>query len=325
MTQWLAGIDEAGYGPRLGPMVVAMATLKCEEEISAIDPWKQLAPLIGEAGRKKSDVISIADSKKLHRSGTGDLSRLEEGVLSFVAVEKGSLPRTFRELIDHCTQGRSDYLDQYPWYRGFDLELPHSCAAMNLNGKIRRLERQLDRASIQAGEVRAIPLEVREFNSEVIAHGSKGKVDAWAMGRFLKWLWLQKDRQQIDAWADRLGGTERYGPLLIPLFDDSHFKILEQNRDRQSYRATSSDGDRVLRVHFRKDCEQFSFCTALASMTAKYLRELHMVLLNRWWSTHVTNLKPTAGYPQDAGRFIGEVEAARKDLGIESSLLVRSR
>ena len=141
----------------------------------------------------------------------------------------------------------------------------------------------------------------------------------------MKWLWLQKDRQQIEAWADRLGGTERYGPLLIPLFDDSHFKILEQNRDRQSYRATSSDGDRVLRVHFRKDCEQFSFCTALASMTAKYLRELHMVLLNRWWSTHVTNLKPTAGYPQDAGRFIGEVEAARKDLGIESSLLVRSR
>jgi len=85
MTQWLAGIDEAGYGPRLGPMVVAMATLKCEEKISALDPWKQLAPLIGEAGRKKSDVISIADSKKLHRSGTGDLSRLEEGVLSFVA------------------------------------------------------------------------------------------------------------------------------------------------------------------------------------------------------------------------------------------------
>ncbi|MDE0961046.1 MAG: hypothetical protein OSB09_09720 [Planctomycetota bacterium] len=325
MTHWLAGLDEAGYGPKLGPMVVAMTTLNCDQPISALDPWKLLAPLIGEAGRKVSDVISIADSKKLHRPGTGDLSRLEEGVLSFVAVERGSMPGSFRELIDHCTQGRSSYLDQYPWYRGIDLELPYSCSAINLTGKVRRLERLLDRVSIQVGEVRAIPLEVREFNSEVMTHGSKGKVDAWAMGRFLKWLWLQKDRQVIEAWADRLGGTERYGPLLIPLFNDSRFKILEQNRDRQSYRATSSDGDRVLKVHFRKDCEQFSFCTALASMTAKYLRELHMVLLNRWWSTHVTDLKPTAGYPQDARRFIGEVEEARKDLGIESSLLVRSR
>lgn len=83
--------------------------------------------------------------------------------------------------------------------------------------------------------------------------------------------------------------------------------------------------NRVVEVHFRKECEQFSFCTALASMTAKYLRELHMVLLNRYWADQIPDIKPTAGYPQDAGRFIGEVEGIRRQLGIDSGLLVRSR
>ena len=60
-------------------------------------------------------------------------------------------------------------------------------------------------------------------------------------------------------------------------------------------------------------------------MTAKYLRELHMVLLNRWWARHIPELKPTAGYPQDARRFISEVEQIRDELGIGKDILIRSR
>ena len=325
MSHWLAGLDEAGYGPQLGPLVIGFVTLKCEKRIAADSPWDLLSPLIGAAGRRDKNVISVADSKRLHRPGTGDLSRLEEGVLSFIGAERGTVPRTFRQLIDHCTANRSSYLDEYPWYRDQDLDLPHSCSSINLSGKIRRLERTFDRCAISSGEIRAIPPEVREFNSQVKERGGKGAVDAWAMGRFLRWLWLQSDRKQIEVWADRLGGRERYGPLLYPLFPGCIFKILEQDKERQSYRATSVQENRVVDVHFRKQCEQYSFCTALASMTAKYLRELHMVLLNRYWSQHVPDLKPTAGYPQDAGRFIGQVEGARQTLGIDTGLLVRSR
>ncbi|MEC9475560.1 MAG: hypothetical protein VX764_00830 [Planctomycetota bacterium] len=325
MSHWLAGLDEAGYGPRLGPMVIGFVALESEKRIAADSPWELLSPLVGTAGRRDKNVISIADSKRLHRSGTGDLSRLEEGVLAFIGCERGSVPRTFRQLIDHCTADRSSYLDEYPWYRDQDLELPYSCSGVNLAGKIRRLERSFERCAISSAEVRAIPLEVREFNSQVKRLGTKGAVDAWAMGRFLQWLWRQSDRKQIEVWSDRLGGRERYGPLLYPLFPDCSFKILEQDKDRQSYRATTDQNNRVVTVHFRKECEQFSFCTALASMTAKYLRELHMVLLNRYWSEHVPDIKPTAGYPQDAGRFIGEVEGARRHLRIDTGLLVRSR
>lgn len=325
MSHWLAGLDEAGYGPKLGPMVIGCVTLESETRIDADSPWDLLSPLIGPAGRRDKNVISVADSKRLHRPGTGDLSRLEEGVLSFIAAERGAIPKTFRQLIDHCTSDRSNYLDEYPWYQGQDLALPYSCSQVNLAGKVRRLERSLDRCAITRSEVRAIPLEVQEFNSQVKKLGTKGAVDAWAMGRFFSWLWKQPDRKQVEIWSDRLGGRERYGPLLYPLFPGCSFKILEQDKDCQSYRATMTKENRVVEVHFRKECEQFSFCTALASMTAKYLRELHMVLLNRYWADQIPDIKPTAGYPQDAGRFIGEVEGIRRQLGIDSGLLVRSR
>ncbi len=322
-NHWIAGLDEAGYGPWLGPMVIGFVSLKAIKGTSPSAPW-DLVPNLGRAGRREKGIISVADSKKLHRPGKGDLTRLEEAVLAFVTIDRGESPKTFRELIDHLTAGRSDYLDLYPWYQNQDLPLPFSAEPIDLSGKSRKLERGLEAAGMEVGEVRAIPLEVQEFNSEVSSRGSKGAVDAWAMGRFLHWLWMIEDRHSIEVWTDRLGGRERYGPFLYPLFPGCQFKILEQNKDAQSYRADNPAG-KTLEVHFRKECEDHSFCTALASMTAKYLRELHMVLLNRWWAEHLPELKPTAGYPQDARRFISEVDEVRSGLGIDKEILVRSR
>ncbi|OUU22283.1 MAG: hypothetical protein CBC13_07875 [Planctomycetia bacterium TMED53] len=323
MTHWIAGLDEAGYGPWLGPMVIGFVSLKAEKGTPASAPWDHVANL-GRAGRREKGIISVADSKKLHRPGKGDLTRLEEAVLAFTTLDRGEMPETFRDLVQHLTAGRSEYLDIYPWYRDQDLPLPFSAEPIDLAGKCRKLERGLESARLELGEIRAIPLEVQEFNSEVDSRGSKGAVDAWAMGRFLHWLWMIEDRQSIEVWTDRLGGRERYGPFLYPLFPGCQFKILEQNKDAQSYQASNAAG-KTLEVHFRKECEDHSFCTALASMTAKYLRELHMVLLNRWWSKHLPDLKPTAGYPQDARRFISEVEPIRDHLGIDRKILVRSR
>jgi hypothetical protein len=79
-----------------------------------------------------------------------------------------------------------------------------------------------------------------------------------------------------------------------------------------------------VRVTFRVNGETF-LPTALASMTAKYLRELSMRAFNEFWSAHVTNLRPTAGYYRDAWRFKNDIAARQRELGIDDHVLWRER
>jgi hypothetical protein len=65
--------------------------------------------------------------------------------------------------------------------------------------------------------------------------------------------------------------------------------------------------------------------TALASMTAKYLRELAMRAFNEFWSARVPNLRPTAGYPMDSHRFRNAIAVAQRELGIDDHDLWRNR
>ena len=62
---------------------------------------------------------------------------------------------------------------------------------------------------------------------------------------------------------------------------------------------------------------------ALASMTAKYIRELSVAAFNSHWSALQTNLRPTAGYPLDARRWREEADAAVRRAGIDEATLWR--
>jgi hypothetical protein len=55
---------------------------------------------------------------------------------------------------------------------------------------------------------------------------------------------------------------------------------------------------------------------ALASMTAKYVRELAMHAFNTFWSERVPGLAATAGYPVDAKRWLAEAADAVRAAGI---------
>jgi hypothetical protein len=61
-------------------------------------------------------------------------------------------------------------------------------------------------------------------------------------------------------------------------------------------------------------------------MLCKYLRELFMERLNAWFLERVDReLKPTAGYPGDAERFLAAIEPSLPRLGIAREHLVRLR
>ena len=78
-------------------------------------------------------------------------------------------------------------------------------------------------------------------------------------------------------------------------------------------------------MSFRTRADESDFCTSLASMVCKYVRELLMERLNSFFAGLSPGLKPTAGYPRDAARFLRETEILRSRLGVSEESLVRRR
>jgi ribonuclease HII len=60
-------------------------------------------------------------------------------------------------------------------------------------------------------------------------------------------------------------------------------------------------------LSFRVKADATSLPVALASMLAKFLREACMDCFNAWWRQRLPALRPTAGYPQDAVRFLADL------------------
>jgi len=81
----VAGIDEAGYGPLLGPLAVSATAFRVPDEAAEADLWELLRGAVARGAVRKSDRLRVADSKKLHHGGAG-IEPLERNVLPFLAA-----------------------------------------------------------------------------------------------------------------------------------------------------------------------------------------------------------------------------------------------
>jgi len=80
-----------------------------------------------------------------------------------------------------------------------------------------------------------------------------------------------------------------------------------------------------MRIHFVVKADARFLPAALASMVSKYLRELLVHNINRYFINLHSELKPTAGYWKDGSRFIKDVKSNIKPLNIDMNQLVRCR
>jgi hypothetical protein len=271
----------------------------------------------------------VDDSKKLFSQRRG-LRDLEEGLLPFVQLLAGGPATSFRGLLESITPSGerlpTAYLDDYPWYRGRDVTLPRNTYASALEARTERLRRSLEQAGVELLALKARPLEVSEFNQLVEAEESKANVSFRAIGQFVSGLWRHFAEESVHVVVDRQGGRRYYGPLLFKAVHPRGLRVEKQSRTLSLYELTrAGEGGGPFRVAFTTSGDARSLPVALASMLSKYVREIHMLLLNRFWLEQLTDLKPTAGYAVDASRFLRDTEALRRRLAIDDRLLVRSR
>ena len=117
---------------------------------------------------------------------------------------------------------------------------------------------------------------------------------------------IHQTRGPMRTVVDRLGGRKFYRDVLQGSLPQT-LVLVDQESDRASTYLVPAEGHAGHCIGFHVGGESVSPLTAIASCVAKYARELHMRLLNQHWCGRMPWLKPTAGYPQDAKRWLHQV------------------
>ena len=319
----IAGIDEAGLGPVLGPLVVSAAAFELPDELLDCSLWDLLAGAVSRKAARKSGKIAIGDSKKLYsRQKKNALEHLERAVLSAVAFD-GDVTDSFGQLLSAVAPAAAEQLPHYPWYSQAELALPHCISATDVKLSANSLRSAALSAGVKLTALRSETVLVGQFNRHVAATNNKSTTLFDVASRLLYWLWRSYPTQKLRIVADRQGGRMRYLAPLQRVFDGCEFRVLTETEKLSAYRVSS--GGQVAEIIFATGAEERHLPVALASMTSKYLRELFMAMFNRFWAAKVPGLAPTAGYYTDGRRFYKEIAPAVREMSIDSQLIYRSR
>jgi ribonuclease HII len=326
LRKLILGIDEAGYGPNLGPLVIACSVWLVNESSEPSIPAAEtmldrLSPLfLPQSAKLPAKHIPLGDSKAIFASGDS-IDRLSMGVRFWLRQVEIELSR-FQGVLDAIAPSFTETTADLAWYqppngthpgseifRGLDEMLPVAVQRSAL--------KTVQAAGLQFLGLSAVAIDERRFNREVERFGNKATLLSQAsMSLVSECLDRYVDRhdlsfESIHVYCDKHGGRSRYQTLLMDVMPEVWFEVIRESPTRSDYQAKwralemqwsfLAKGDRL-------------FASALASMTAKWIREGLMSRLNAYWQTHLPNLKPTAGYPVDAKRFRTAIEPFAKKL-----------
>lgn len=322
----LVGIDEAGYGPLLGPLIVSSAAFSVPDELVKSDLWRVLKAAVGKHKSRLAGRLLVTDSKKAY-SRTAGIAHLRRTVLAHLySLENGlgfhdvTADSLLKALCGSCIER----LSEYPWYQdlsnkklGGNIEdIAIACGA---------LQRAFTNKGIKLLNISSRCLDVGYYNKMVTAVKNKASVLFTAVSELIKDCFDEyaKDSQPLQIIIDRQGGRINYRKSLQRMFEHMELKVIRQDNKVSSYEL--AEAGRLMRLHFVTGADRKYLAVSLASMTSKFIREVLVDSINTYFLDRCSGLRPTAGYWKDGQRFIKELRDNHGRTQYDSQKLVRCR
>ncbi len=325
----LAGIDEAGYGPLLGPLVVSSVVLEVPDELLKADLWHLLEDAVTKTKKHAKGRLLITDSKKAYSKSSG-IRQLQRTVLAALANLPHTHPdgiSTAAELIETVCPACKNRLAEYSWYKDMaHVSLNDHAEDTHLAASV--LSQSLRHHDIRLFNVSSYCLDAGHYNQMVKKVNNKASVLFTAVCTLINHIMnatyeTPEQAKNLHILIDRHGGRSYYLELLQKMFPSLEFKVLKQNDTISSYRLSS--WSKTVNVHFVLKADDHYLPVSLASMVSKYLREVLIEMLNAYFVSHYNDLKPTAGYWQDGQRFVREIREFLPHVKYDMDRLVRMK
>ncbi|MFC1676594.1 hypothetical protein ACFL3G_05980 [Planctomycetota bacterium] len=322
----LVGIDEAGYGPLLGPLVVSASGFAVPDELLKADLWKVLSKSVANKRGRLLGRLLICDSKKAHSKSIG-IKHLQRTTLACMKLT-GKSPANIVELLESLAPDCLERLVEYPWHENIDQrkieveekDIAVAAAAFGNN---------LADNNIELLYLASNCLDVGHYNKLIDAVKNKATVLFTATCQHIKHAWDNCKQCQLQIIVDRQGGRVRYQRTLSRMFPELEMTILKETPSISSYQLneTRDTGHkrRSMRIHFVIKADSKYLPVSLASMVSKFVRELLVANINHYFCGHFPQLKPTAGYWKDGQRFIKDIETNIGHVKYRQEQLIRSR
>lgn len=319
---YLIGTDEAGYGPRLGPLVISAAVFWVDSWDDGADLYRRLKGVVSKEPPRRAAHrrVAIADSKVLY-STTSGIACLERGVLAALGLAK-RCPTDWLDIWRLLDPSAIQRLPTMPWHVDYDSPLPVAVEQEDLVRLVPALAEGFERAGVRLVALCSRAVFPDEFNQANDRWGNKSETLSKTTLGLLAEALAHCPGEPVRVVCDKHGGRNFYGRLLQEQFPDPLIEVYRESAAESVYRWGPSDAR--IEAIFRPEGETF-LPAALASMTSKYLRELSMRAFNAFWCGRIDGLQPTAGYSTDAHRFRTDVREIQLALGIDDAIMWRSR
>lgn len=301
------GIDEAALGSILGPFCACLVEIVSDDPLLSTTDFYEV--LKNSISRNIDDIArpSIADSKALYNPTCG-IHRLEHNVRVFFEVSGMRAPHHLHEFVHtFCPAEDARHLATNPWFCNTKKNsLPLSKIDIE---KIRRdaetVRRDLRKRNMKLNPPRLRFITAATFNGQLKAGMNKAETVRTYLLPLIAHALRNSATDGGRISIDRQGGRRYYSSWLNHLIPESNAIVLQESQKKSVY---ALDG---ILVEFMVSADRIRLETALASMFAKYLREVAMHSFNNWWRQNHSSLRGTAGYPLDGRRFVNDLEEAK--------------